>query len=392
MDATHTPTPTSEPATRDFPRAATGPVAQPRLLTSAVNTLATLRPAWIEARIANAMHRNVPKQLAATRAAGAQFAWSVGNRPLCQCVFGNAAAQSPMTERTPFRVASLGKPMVAYAALQLAQRGLLDLDAPVGPMLHDLPASLRLDRVTPRHLLSHTAGLADRSAPHLPLTQAATIAEILSGTHGRHFMPTNEYEPGTLTKYTGSGYMLLQVLLERATGLPFPALMDELVTQPLALDDTGFDPLSPRTLGIEHDAHGSPLAPTWTPSVASSGLWTTATDMVRFGRDVLASAASPGGPLATNFARQLLTPQPAGLAGADFALGFHVQHTAPTRCLSHGGVRPGLRSLFLVFPNASMVFAGIVNGAGGTAIIRPLRGLLTDLAARRAGRPPSARP
>lgn len=392
MDATHTLTPTSEPATRDFPRAATGPTAQPRLLTAAVNTLAALRPTWIETRIAGALARNVPKQLTATRAAGAQFAWSIGNRSLCERVFGEATRGVPMTDRTPFRVASLGKPMVAYAALQLAERGLLDLDVPVAAVLHDLPASLRLDRVTPRHLLSHTAGLADRSAPHLPMDQHATLAEMLAGTHGEQYAPMNELEPGTITKYSGSGYVLMQVVMERVSGRGFAALMDDLVIGPLALADTGFDPRPDRTRGTEHDERGTPFAPTWTPSLASSGLWTTASDLARFGHAVLESASTHGGPLPMHLARQLLTPQPARLTGSTFALGFHVQHDAPTRCLSHGGVRPGLRSLLLVFPSANMVFAGIVNGAGGTSIIRPLRGLMTDLAARRAGRPPSARP
>ncbi len=388
MDATHTLTPTSEPATRGFPRAATGPVARTKVMPAAVNTLAALRPAWIETRITDAMARNVPKQLIATRAAGAQFAWSVGNRSLCERIFGEAARGVAMTPRTPFRVASLGKPMVAYAALQLADSGLLDLDAPVGPVLHDLPASLRLHRVTPRQLLSHSAGLADRSAPHLPMDQRATLAEMLAGMHGEQYAPANELEPGTQTKYSGSSYALMQVVMERVSGRGFSALMDELVINPLALADTGFEPRPERPRGVEHDDRGTPLAPTWTPSLASSGSWTSASDMARFGRAVLASASGHGGPLPMRLARQLLTPQPAGMTGAHFSLGFHVQHDAPTRCLSHGGVRPGLRSLLLVFPSANMVFTGLVNGAGGTTIIRPLRGLATDLAARRAGRSP----
>ena len=67
---------------------------------------------------------------------------------------------NPVTDQTVFDVASLTKPMVAYAVLQLVDQGSLDLDVPLTqyttPVVLDDPASIR---ITARHILTHTSGL-----------------------------------------------------------------------------------------------------------------------------------------------------------------------------------------------------------------------------------------
>lgn len=88
--------------------------------------------------------------------------------------FGRASL-SPLSEvsaQTVFEAVSLGKPLCAYAALQMVDAGLLDLDRPVYDYVPSPEADNRLmRRVTSRHILSHTTGLPnwrEQPGPLLP--------------------------------------------------------------------------------------------------------------------------------------------------------------------------------------------------------------------------------
>jgi CubicO group peptidase (beta-lactamase class C family) len=132
-------------------------------------------------------------------------------------VFGmrNAARYQPLTPDTIMGGAALTKPAFAYMVLQLADEGKLDLDAPVIRLLPyplpfyrvrpydfaDLAADPRWKTLTPRMLLAHGGGFADqrRQEP--------------GGRLRIHF------EPGTRYAYSGEGYLLLQMIVERGLGL-----------------------------------------------------------------------------------------------------------------------------------------------------------------------------
>lgn len=350
---------------------------QASLAARLINAACAVHPRLIEARLLEALGRNVPRQCRTLAVPGVQAAIGIDDRPTQEFEFGNSAPGRAMTPRTPFRVASLSKPVTAMAVLTLTHRGELDLDAPVTPWLPEFAGSLRLDRITPRLLLSHAAGLADRVAVH---TDASSQAHLLEWDDAHK--PHQESEPGTAWRYTANGHALMQLVMERSTGLSFASIVRSRVLEPLGMHASGFDG-EEAPLGTEHDEHGSPLPHQSTPSLASSGLRTCAGDLVAFGRGVLRAARGDGGLVAPALASLMLHAQPPGLADTTFTLGLHVQADATTPCLSHGGVRPGLRSLLLILPAARTVFAIIANGARGNAIIRPLRGLVTDMGSRR---------
>ena len=77
-------------------------------------------------------------------------------------------AQRPLTVDTPLRIASNTKTFVAATVLRLWEQGRIDLDAPIAPLLTTALDRLlrddgyRTDRITVRHLLSHSAGLYER--------------------------------------------------------------------------------------------------------------------------------------------------------------------------------------------------------------------------------------
>lgn len=347
----------------------------------ALNALCALHPALFERRVGEAIVRNVPRQLRAVHAPGAQFALGVGERPCVGWSFGEARQGLPMDPCRAFRVASLSKPVSAFVVLRLVETAGLDLDEPLDRHLAGIAGLPR--GVTFRLLLSHRAGLRDCTSPLVAVGDGATMDDVLAGRLGEQHVPCFAAPVGVSTQYTSAGYMLLQIALERLTGRGFADLARALVFEPLDMRDSGFEPHPPREFGVEHDASGRALPDLCTPCLASTGLWSTPGDLVRLGREVVRCARGAGGLLAPHLARQMFE---ASGEDATFALGFHVVRDAPTRSVSHGAVRPGLRGLLLVLPEVEVVFAALVNGAEGTEIIRPLRGLVTDLGARRERR------
>ncbi len=113
--------------------------------------------------------------------------------------------------------ASLGKPVMALAALKLIDNGVLDLDRPLKMYVPGhAPDDARGDRITARHVLSHSSGLRNwRSRPDQRLVP--------------------DFEPGTRFQYSGEGYFYLQRAIERITGTGFEQFMESHLFTPLGM-------------------------------------------------------------------------------------------------------------------------------------------------------------
>jgi CubicO group peptidase (beta-lactamase class C family) len=182
----------------------------------------------------------------------------------------DAHSGEAVDQQTVFDAASLSKPMVAYAVLQLADAGVLDLDAPlaasVPPVVPDDP---RAARITLRHLLTHTGGLQN-----------------LRGTEPLRTF----FEPGAWFSYSSVGFGYLQTAVQAATGEPLDATLRRLVFEPLTMSRSSFEwqdrfaanVALPHENGLRHDKHLPRIAS------ASYSLQTTARDYAAFVAAVLA--------------------------------------------------------------------------------------------------------
>ena len=153
----------------------------------------------------------------------------------------NAETQAPVkTEQTLFQLASVSKAVTAWGVMKLVEEGTLSLDEPVMSYLKRwrFPGSEEYrNKVTVRHLLSHTAGINDGSSTRsfLPSEAIQTLEESLSGV-------TVVREPGTAMSYSSSvGYTILQLLVEEVTNRPFADYMKEAVLQPLEMTKASYD-------------------------------------------------------------------------------------------------------------------------------------------------------
>ena len=152
----------------------------------------------------------------------------------------------PTTVDTQFAIASGSKGLTALTVMSLVERGELALDTTARSVLGaDLP--LIDDRVTVEQLLAHRSGIGDYLDEDevadnndyvltVPVHELATTEQFLAVLDG-HPM---KYEPGERFNYCNGGYVVLALLAERASGVPFHDLVDQRVCRPAGMTDTSF--------------------------------------------------------------------------------------------------------------------------------------------------------
>lgn len=147
--------------------------------------------------------------------------------------FGLAEADEgiPFTPDTPADGASLAKTFTAALVFALEAEGSLHLDEPVRRHLPELP----YDRLTLRHLLSHSSGLVefDALAAFLPPEEVRTTEGFLRILAER--TPAPAFEPGAAFEYHNLGFDLAALAAARAAGSTYEALLCERFFEPLGL-------------------------------------------------------------------------------------------------------------------------------------------------------------
>ncbi|HEX9893208.1 MAG TPA: serine hydrolase domain-containing protein [Gemmatimonadales bacterium] len=181
----------------------------------------------------------VRARMAELRVPGLAVAVVVDGKVAWTRAFGvaNRLTRDPAQESTVWPVASLGKPVTAYAALRLVQAGRLELDAPLvqhRPAPAFLPRDSSRDAITLRHLLTHTSGLSNY---------------LRDRTRRLRFTPGERYQ------YSGVGFMYLQQVLEQTTGQSFDSAMAGLVFDPLEMPSAWFG--RPRIGGAAATVHAA---------------------------------------------------------------------------------------------------------------------------------------
>lgn len=176
--------------------------------------------------------------------------------------FGHARLHPkvPVTEKTCYRAASVSKLVMTFGALSLYADGVLDLDADVSqylgysvrsPHSQDVPITLRM-------LLTHTSGIRDEgNYGTRGMEKDCTLGELL--TNPDNWLTT---VPGSAFHYSNLGAGVAGVVMEKASGQPFEAIMQERVFKKLAIR-AGYDPA--RILPADDLADGYSVRPLLPP-------------------------------------------------------------------------------------------------------------------------------
>jgi D-alanyl-D-alanine carboxypeptidase len=208
------------------------------------------------------------------------------------------------TGSTVYEIGSITKQFTAEAVMLLFEDGRLGLDDPIARYLPSLPDSWR--SITIRHLLTHTSGLRDWEAAgvlpyHTEYTPSEYVALIAR-------FPL-DFQPGDQFRYTNSGFPLLGMIVERASGQPYTDFVTSRILKPLGLAATRFKDAGEVVPGradgyIFRDGvfrRGERLRPA--VIAPNGGIMTTASDLASWAASVL-----DGRLLKPASLREMLTP------------------------------------------------------------------------------------
>ncbi|HEY6568445.1 MAG TPA: serine hydrolase domain-containing protein [Actinomycetota bacterium] len=194
--------------------------------------------ASLESRLRDTVEGHVPGiAVAVVDADGIRDAAAVGMADL--------AAGRPASPEMVCPWFSMTKIATATAAMQLVERGILDLDAPIAsrvPQMQHLRPASDAARITARHLLSHSAGLANPIPVgwiHRPDQPGPDPDAFLGGLLSKH--EKLRFEPGATSSYSNLGMLVLGAAMSHLTGEPFSDLVYRGVLTPLSMDSTGFN-------------------------------------------------------------------------------------------------------------------------------------------------------
>jgi CubicO group peptidase (beta-lactamase class C family) len=256
---------------------------------------------------------------------------------------------------TIFQAASVSKPVSAVVAMRFVEKGAITLDENVNNKLLSwkVPENefTRIQPVTLRHLLSHSAGLPMPGVPEFDSNEKKpSLIQLLDGSwNGSKEIIQPIFEPGTKFQYSGGGYIVLQVLISDLTGREFEEVADILVLKPAGMKSSTFEQPLPKHLwpiaATGHLENNTPLEGKWhtLPEQAAGGLWTTPKDLSLFLIELWRSYQGLSNALlSVSLAKEMLSRQI-----DDFGLGISLPGSGVFR-FQHGGGNAGYRCFMVL--------------------------------------------
>jgi CubicO group peptidase (beta-lactamase class C family) len=285
--------------------------------------------------------------------------------------YGLASVELNVAARpeTVYELASATKPFVATAVMLLVRDGRIRLDDPVGKFVENVPGTWK--GVTVRHLLTHTSGIKDylgdlrRDFPHDAQPEAIVRAAIEA--------PLN-FTPGEKWSYSNTGYVLLGMIIRKASGKSFDAFLEEHVFKPLGMVDTRRDTpdeiIPNRAVGYLWNGPGGlrngEFLKYQMTNHGDRGILTTAPYLIRW--DLASSAGRILGPSGEEAMWSSVRLNDGSTFG--YGLGWFVEDVNGHRHVHHPGGAPGTATIISRYPDDRLTVILLANG--GAAYVQGL--------------------
>lgn len=288
-----------------------------------------------------------------------------------------ASVAGTVDRDTVFPLASMSKWIAAWAVMTLVQDGRVALDGPINGYLKrwKLPTGeFDPDAVTVARLLSHTAGLGD-GLGFADYAADAQVPDLLASldrpgaSSGEPVRIGVDFAPGARWKYSGGGYLVLELLVEDVSGEPFDQYVRTRILQPLGMSRSSYGFLG----DIENAAHcysadGQPAPYYRYAARAATALAASAGDLARFAAAQLRDHG--GRPLDQAHIDAMRRPHGSVLGQDIWGLGTMLY--APTRSgdfvFGHDGANePEINSALRVNPDTGDAIVVLSTGNGTLA-------------------------
>jgi serine beta-lactamase-like protein LACTB, mitochondrial len=308
----------------------------------------------------------VAKFMASTHAPGVSVAIVENGEYLWAGGFGLADLENnvPATEHTLYRLGSISKTLTAIGALELWERGKLDLDAPVEKYCSAFPAKQR--PITTREVMGHLGGIRHYLEGPKDLETGNTKHFENPIQAGLNFFKDDPLvaEPGAHFHYSTQGYTLVGCVMEGASGARYVDFMRENVLAPSGMEQTQADDrfaiIPYRTRFYRKTEAGTVENADFLDSsykIPGGGWISSAEDMGRFEVAILNDK------LVKHSTRDLMwTPlKPSDGSEDDYGLGWGVWNENGVLFVGHSGGQQGTSTDFLLAPGRAAGVVVLVN-------------------------------
>jgi CubicO group peptidase (beta-lactamase class C family) len=295
--------------------------------------------------------------------AGISVALARGDELLLEAGYGYADLEhlAHADGETVYRIGSLTQQLTAAAILKLAEAERLSLEDPLSVFFPEWPEPAA--KVTLRQLLTHTSGIPSYTGLGLrfgdDFCRDMTREDIVALFRDRPL----EFEPGTQFSFSSSGYFLLGLILEQASGQEYTSYLASQIFRPLGMDATVYcyeDRLLVHRASGYQDIAGE-LHPDLPFSIehpfSAGALCSTVGDLVRWQRGLIGGLV-----LRESTWREMCSP--AELADGTeipFGLGLGLDDTEGHPAISYGGGINGFRSHLAYYPELDLTIVVLAN-------------------------------
>ena len=312
----------------------------------------------------------VLEELKEANTPGATVAIVSGDRVIYTKAFGISSIETgaPMTPDMLFRIGSATELFTATALVTLADEGKLKLDEPIGNHIAGL--NPQISRLTAHQLLSHTAGLEDKTGSYAFRDDLGLAGTIRSWKEDQLFS-----EPGKIMSYSASSYSLAGYLIESIGHKPFADYMTDSIFKPLGMTRTTFRPNVAMTypLAPGHSGVGKATPTVVRGTVDISARWpaesllTNVVDLSRFALAFLNGGKLDGKQvLLPSVIAKLSTPRVGILTSPDSQYGYGMRMTnyRGVRVVEHRDSRGGYGQVIKMAPDHRFAVIVLWNGYG----------------------------
>ena len=282
--------------------------------------------------------------------------------------FANVELNAPATKETVYEIGSITKQFTAVAVMMLVEEGKISLDEKITKYFSKAPAAW--NRITVRHLLNHTSGIQNHVAvpgfmgifkTNLSGETTPTSEELVK----EFFKLPQEFEPGETWAYDNGGYILLGLIVERASGKSYFQFLDERIFKLLGMTvtrSTETKQIVPnRAAGYEWVDGKFENRPVLLPAIAFSAgsVLSTALDMAKMDAALYTEKL-----LKKSSLDKIWTPaktNDGALASLDYGFGWFVGSFHKHRLVQHTGGTPGFSAAFYRFVDDRLTVIILTN-------------------------------
>jgi len=304
------------------------------------------------------------------KAPGASVLVAIGGEILFLKGYGIAdlTASTPITPETNFRLASVSKQFTAMAIMILAEEGKVSYENRLTDLFPGFPDYGT--SITVRRLLNHTSGLKDYE-DLIPKDQTEQVhdqdvLELMREAPGTDFSPGSKYS------YSNSGYAVLAMIVEKASGMRFAEFLKRRIFEPLGMNATvayekGVSEVPHRAFGYKEkeDGEGFDDADQSVTSavLGDGGIYCSVLDYRKWDQALYTERLVPAARLAEAFTPGVLSDD----RPTTYGFGWMIGETEGRRLLSHTGSTSGFNTCVRRIPDLRMLVVVLCNRRGNQA-------------------------